>query len=186
MKHKFIKHLCMVNKHRFIVFKLCTKCGLFWRGLIHDLSKFSPIEFFEGVRYYSGRYSPNTLCRRKNGYSYAWLHHKGRNKHHEDYWVDRKNKEPIDIPYKYAVEGICDKIAASKCYNRKNHSAQKVLDYWLTSEKRKIINERMINFFDTVLMHLVEKGEKETLNRKYLKKTYYDIVKAKKQDQQPQ
>ena len=108
---KFFKHLHTVNKHRFYVFKLSIKAGIPIRGLLHDLSKYSPTEFFEGVKYYNGKRSPITICRQENGYSEAWLHHKGRNKHHFEYWIDlqAENKTPV-IPYKYAAEMICDTL----------------------------------------------------------------------------
>ena len=112
----FFKHLHKINTHRFKVFVLCCKCGIPFRGLMHDLSKYSPIEFFEGVKYYTnGKHSPIIDCKKQNGYSKAWLHHKGRNKHHSEYWLDlaAPTKAPI-IPFKYSVEMICDKIAASK------------------------------------------------------------------------
>ena len=83
-----VEHFCTITKHRWVVFKLCTKVGEPWRGLVHDLSKYSPTEFWEGVKYFNGHHSPITDCKKDKGYSEAWLHHKGRNKHHADYWVD--------------------------------------------------------------------------------------------------
>ena len=86
MKFKNIfKHFYLITKHRWIVFKLCCKVGEPLRGILHDLSKYSPTEFLEGVKYYVGTHSPITEAKNKNGYSLAWLHHKGRNKHHAEY-----------------------------------------------------------------------------------------------------
>ena len=78
MIKKIFKHLNLVNKHRWLVFKLSIKAGIPFRGLIHDLSKYSPTEFFESVKYYNGSYSPISEARIKKGYSKAWLHHIGR------------------------------------------------------------------------------------------------------------
>lgn len=110
----FFGHLNTVNKHRFLVFKLSIKAGIPLRGFLHDLSKYSPQEFFEGVKYFNDNVSPIKICKKEKGYSKAWLHHKGRNKHHFEYWYDfnTPDKTPI-IPYKYTVELICDNIAAS-------------------------------------------------------------------------
>ena len=116
MIRNFFGHLHTINKHRFKVFILCSKCGFKWRGLVHDLSKYSPTEFFEGVKYYAGgKKSPIINCKNDIGYSKAWLHHKGRNKHHSEYWLDlaTKTKAPI-IPFNYSVEMICDN-AFEKC-----------------------------------------------------------------------
>ena len=78
----FLGHLGTVLKHKWHVFKLCVRAGIPWRGLVHDLSKFSYIEFWESVKYFQGNRSPIVKCKQEEGYSKAWLHHKGRNKHH--------------------------------------------------------------------------------------------------------
>ena len=66
----------------------CFMRGLYRLGLVHDLSKYSWTEFSVGAKYYQGTRSPNDAERESKGYSSAWLHHKGRNKHHLEYWVD--------------------------------------------------------------------------------------------------
>ena len=176
----FFKHLHLVNKHRWLVFTHCCRCGLFWRGLVHDLSKFSPTEFFESVKYYNGKKSPLRICRNNIGYSNAWLHHKGRNKHHIEYWVDRQNPKQISMPYQYAVECMCDKISATKAYNKKNYTPNMVLDYFVNVELNEYYNEEMKNFFIKVFTDLKDFGEKKVLNKKYLKKTYDELVLHKK------
>ena len=123
--NKFFKHLTTVNKHRREVRKLCFKCGLYWQGLTHDLSKYSPVEFINGVKFFTGKGSPHMGERDRYGYSKAWLNHKGRNKHHAEYWQDiRPNgkTEPIDMPRKYLAEMICDRVAASKIYLKENYT----------------------------------------------------------------
>ena len=85
---KWLSHLRTVQHHRFLVLRHCWRVGLYWQGLTHDLSKFSPVEFSAGAKYYQGNRSPNEIERREKGYSAAWLHHKGRNKHHLEYWID--------------------------------------------------------------------------------------------------
>ncbi len=81
-------HLKTITEHKFFVMKNCFRVGLYRQGLLHDLSKYSPEEFVIGVRYYQGNRSPNAAEREKYGFSKAWLHHKGRNKHHFEYWID--------------------------------------------------------------------------------------------------
>ena len=114
---KVFKHLSLISRHKWVVFKLCCKVGEAKRGLLHDLSKYSWTEFSESVKYYNGSHSPITECKKVNGYSKAWLHHKGRNRHHAEYWYDSSAPEPMPImPYKYVAEMLCDKMAAGMIY----------------------------------------------------------------------
>ena len=118
--NKFWGHLKTITHHRHLVMRGCFRMGLIWQGLTHDLSKYSPTEFFAGVRYYQGNRSPNTAEREANGYSLAWMHHKGRNRHHFEYWTDlspeTRTYEPVDMPVKYLCEMVADRIAACKTY----------------------------------------------------------------------
>lgn len=131
--NKFFGHLRTVNKHRREVRKFCFKCGLYWQGLTHDLSKYSPVEFINGVKFFTGKGSPHLGERDRYGYSKAWLNHKGRNKHHAEYWQDiRPNgkTEPIDMPRKYLAEMICDRVAASKIYLKENYTNDAPWNYY--------------------------------------------------------
>ena len=176
---KAFKHLHLVNKHRWYVFKYSIKAGIPFRGLIHDLSKYSPTEFFESVKYFDGHRSPIIHCKADKGYSKAWLHHKGRNKHHLEYWEDVFKGEKIAafIPYKYIVESICDKLAATKAYNGKNFNETMPLEYWERVDKKNPtkVHPGIVEFIDTVLAKIAEDGINNTLKPKYLKKTYNDI-----------
>ena len=133
-----VRHFKLITHHKWVVFKLCCKVGEPWRGFMHDISKYSPTEFWEGCKYYVGTHSPITEAKKINGYSKAWLHHKGRNKHHPEYWQDDRapEKTPV-IPYPYAAEMICDKIAAGMIYEGKNFTKEYELRYFLTREKGK-------------------------------------------------
>lgn len=138
---RFARHFALVVKHKTYVFLYCAYAGQPFRGLAHDWSKFSPAEFFESVRYFNGRRSPVGLAREIEGYSFAWLHHKGRNKHHYEFWQDvvdlngvpisRPNEiVPLPMPYEYALEMICDTIAASRAYNGKKFSYDVLALWW--------------------------------------------------------
>ena len=113
-------HFRTITRHRHLVIRHCWKAGIFWQGLRHDLSKYSPTEFLPGARYYQGNRSPNEKEREVLGYSVAWMHHKGRNKHHFEYWNDYNPKEkrvmPVKMPARYLAEMFCDRLAASKVY----------------------------------------------------------------------
>ncbi len=178
----FFKHLHVVNQHRFEVFKLCCRCGFVWRGLTHDLSKYSFEEFFESVKYYKesdGNYSPLLAAKREVGYSKAWLHHFGRNKHHFEYWYDYAApvQTPI-IPFKYMVEMVCDRIAASKIYNKKKYTDAYPYEYFIVRKDKYKINPKMNDFLEEVFIDLKDHGEK-VLNKKHLKKIYDKCIKKK-------
>ncbi|MFQ6751957.1 MAG: DUF5662 family protein [Clostridia bacterium] len=176
--NKFFGHLGKIIKHRHKVFVLCCKCGQFWRGLVHDMSKFSPTEFFEGVKYFTdGHGSPISNCRTIKGYSKAWIHHVHRNKHHLEYWYDKENTTQMNMPYKYAIESVCDKISATKCYRGKDYKPEDVLDHWNRTGSRADMNDSMRKFFTKVFTDLVALGEKVVVNKKYLKQTYSEMVK---------
>ena len=169
---KMFKHLALVTRHRHRVFINCVKCGIGWRGFVHDLSKFSPEEFFESVKYYQGNRSPIGVCRRETGVSRAWLHHKGRNKHHIEYWLDPDAPQTPVMPYKYAVECVCDKLAATHVYAGKNYSTDLPLLHWEKYGSKVDGNPKTMAFIDKVFHDVAEHGEKFVLNKKYMRATY--------------
>ncbi|MBQ6935396.1 MAG: catalase [Clostridia bacterium] len=166
-----LKHFITITKHRHVVIKHCAKCGILWQGLFHDLSKYTPSEFIVGSRNYLGTKSPNEAERQKQGYSLAWMHHKGRNKHHFEYWTDyspvTKKIEPVEMPLRYVVEMFCDRVAASKIYNKKTYNENMPIEYFMKAKNRRIINEKTSDLLESWLLMLQEKGEEETF--KYIK-----------------
>ena len=141
---------------------------------MHDLSKYSPTEFWESANYYVGNHSPITEAKRDKGYSEAWLHHKGRNRHHVQYWTDYNAPEvnPI-IPYPYAVEMICDKIAAGIIYEGKNWTKEFELSYWEEKEKNQLeMNPKIRDFTTAVLTEVAKQGIAQTLTKANMKRLY--------------
>lgn len=173
MVKNFFKHLNTVNKHRYMVFRLCLKCGLFWQGLTHDLSKYSIVEFEEGVKYYQGSRSPIAKCKEETGFSEAWLHHTGKNKHHHEYWYDYNapDKTPI-IPYKYVAEMICDNLAAGMTYNDKNWNDYTQYEYWLKRKDKLMVNKDVSDMMLEAFRQVGENGIDKTINKKNLKSLY--------------
>lgn len=173
------KHFFLVARHKNKVFLHCVKCGIPWRGLMHDLSKFTPTEFFESARFYQGNRSPIGACRRATGMSAAWLHHKGRNKHHLEYWLDEDCEVPPMMPYKYAVECICDKLAATKTYLGKDYDVTKGLWHWERYGNKVKGNPKTMQFIDRAFRDIAEQGEEYVMNKKYMKRTYKEICENK-------
>lgn len=168
-----IKHFILITHHKWIVFKLCCKIGQPWRGIAHDLSKYSPTEFGESVKYYVGNHSPITEAKKDKGYSEAWLHHKGRNKHHTEYWIDENAPDSTPMmPYKYAVEMICDKLAAGIVYEGKKWTKEYELSYWREEKKHIEINPKLESFVTKVMEEVAEYGIDKTINKKNIKSLY--------------
>lgn len=177
-----ILHFNTITKHRWVVFKLSLRAGIPWRGLIHDLSKYSPTEFWEGVKYYQGYRSPILACVEEKGYSEARLHHRGRNKHHPQYWYDEfaKIKEPI-MPYKYVAEMICDQLAASKTYEGKNWTNESILKYWAKVEERVHLNPKLKNMLTEIYERIGKEGIHKVITSKNLKEAYYRHTSEEKE-----
>ena len=158
-------HFRTVCRHRFLVMRGCFRVGLIRQGLTHDLSKFSPTEFFVGARYYQGTRSPNTREREENGYSLAWMHHKGRNRHHFEYWTDlRPNTRtyvPVPMPNRYLVEMVMDRIAACKTYQGKRYTDAAPLAYLDSSRETPLMHPETLRKLRFLLTLLRDRGEDE-------------------------
>ena len=167
-----IKHFMTITKHRHMVMLYCFKCGLYKQGLLHDLSKYGFTEFWSGAKYYSGKYSPHHNERKDKGYSLAWMHHKGRNKHHVEYWTDVNIEihqyEPVLMPDRYIAESLCDRIAASKVYNKKNFTPEDVRNYFKKEGPQLPLHPEVRQKFEFLLDYYVDNGEKALF--KYMKK----------------
>ncbi len=137
----FWGHLSTITRHRNLVMVHCFRAGIPWRGIRHDWSKYSPTEFLAGVRFYQGTRSPNEREREVLGYSRAWMHHKGRNCHHFEFWTDYNPKtrrvDPVAMPMIYVIEMLCDRMAASKIYNGDKYTNRSALEYFQNSSARK-------------------------------------------------
>ena len=150
-------HWKKIRTHRKWVRHYCWKQGLYWQGLIHDLSKYSPTEFFESVKYYQGTDSPIVAAKKDKGYSLAWQHHKGRNPHHYEYWTDNYDTggTALLMPYKYFVEQICDYVGAARAYMGKDFSYVKELEWWNARKGRKLaMNQHIVDMMDIIFNDL--------------------------------
>lgn len=165
----FFAHLGTILKHRHKVIVHCAKAGILWRGLLHDLSKFSWTEFSAGVRFYQGNRSPNEREREQYGYSKAWMHHKGRNRHHFEYWTDydpvTKRVSPVEMPVVFVKEMFCDRVAASKVYQGDKYSDAHPLEYFLRGKERRVVHQKTSDLLEEWLLMLKEQGEEKTFSQ---------------------
>ena len=165
------KHFKTITKHKWLVMQGCFKVGLYWQGLTHDLSKYTPTEFWTGARYFQGTRSPNAAEREDKGYSEAWMHHKGRNRHHYEYWQDVNLNsgvyEPVPMPRKYLVEMVMDRRAASMIYKGKAYTDGSAFAYFINSAERDWMHAQTRRELHYLLTMLRDAGEKQTF--RYLK-----------------
>ena len=170
-------HFKTITHHKFLVMLYCFRVGLIRQGLLHDMSKYSWTEFRVGAKYYSGTHSPNASEREEIGYSTAWLHHKGRNKHHLEYWIDydpRAHKMTgMKMPVRYVVEMFCDRVAASRIYRKEQYADSDPYDYYHRGIDHYMIHPESAALLEMMLRKLRDEGEGPTLEyirREVLKK----------------
>ena len=177
--HKVKGHFKTITEHKLLVMKQCFRIGLYRQGLMHDLSKYMPSEFLMGCRYYAdGKASPNNNERLDLGYSAAWLHHKGRNRHHFEYWLDysirpAKGKCPlqaVQMPRRYVAEMLMDRICASKNYNKEAYTQHDPLAYFERGRGHYLLNPQTSRELHGMLRILDQRGEEELM---YFVKNYY-------------
>lgn len=162
---KYIKHLVTISKHKWYVMKFCFKCGIYKRGLLHDLSKYGPTEFFSSARYFQGNSSPIDAEKIDKGYSLAWQHHKGHNPHHWEYWIDNVGtyaNTPCKIPREYIVEMLCDWLGAGIVYSKQkpdyNKPYREPLDYYKCHIHERIFEKRTQDVIEVMLAIIADEG----------------------------
>ena len=175
---KYWKHFKTITHHKFLVMAGCFRVGLIRQGLAHDLSKYTPTEFLNGARYYQGTRSPNAAEREEKGYSEAWMHHKGRNRHHYEYWNDMnmetREYTSVPMPRRFLVEMVMDRIAACKTYQGSAYHDGSALAYFDRSQDKPLMHEQTRQELGFLLTMLKDRGEKETV--RYMK---HHVLKGK-------
>ena len=160
------QHFKTITHHRWLVRQGCFKVGLYWQGLTHDLSKYTPAEFSVGAKYYQGTRSPNSAERDEKGYSESWMHHKGRNRHHWEYWTDLDKDKgvyaPVPMPRKFLVEMVMDRIAACKVYQGDKYTDGSALAYLQRGVDRIRMHPKTQRELEYILTMLQMRGETET------------------------
>lgn len=173
LKHIF-SHLKKIIIHRYWVRHYCFKAGLYLQGLTHDLSKYSPTEFWESVKYYQGASSPIVACKKDKGYSMSWFHHRGRNKHHWEYWVDDFDEGMIPklMTEKYAIEMFCDFLAAGRTYMGKEYSRQAEFDWWKQKRSKCVMHPIIKDFIDSCFAGYISFSEAYALDKERIHRIY--------------
>jgi hypothetical protein len=150
----FFSYLWYLCRHKWFVFVECCKLGIPWRGLLHDMSKFSPAEFKAYMEYFYGTPKFKNEVEFKN----AWELHLKRNKHHWNYWVSKVQVNTIDdlnrfeehywlmpkeMPEVYVKEMVADWVGAGKAIHGYND-----IQEWYAKNKSLMT----LNYFTTKLV----------------------------------
>lgn len=173
------KHFKLISIHKYYVWKNCKVAGLYLQGILHDLSKYTPTEFLESIHYYTGKNSPIDECKKKNGWSAAWMHHKGRNKHHYEFWIDNLDYggKPIQMPFKYALELVYDYVGAGQAYKKDSFTYQGEYEWWLNKKRLPLAMHPQTKLFvDYLLETMMKENSNQVLNKKRAKKLYNKAV----------
>lgn len=172
--HNFWGHLGTILHHKKLVRHYCFRAGLYKQGIMHDWSKYSPVEFWNGVcNYQGGKKSPNFGEKAAKGYSSAWLHHKGRNRHHYEYWIDipldsSLGFQGMPMPTRYVIEMFCDRVAASKNYNQQTYDDSYALQYYEKNKGHYLLHKDTKDLLEKLLHMLADEGEDATFS--YIRK----------------
>lgn len=164
---RFFSHLHTIDRHRWLVMKNCFACGLYRQGLAHDLSKYSPSEFWVSVKYFQGFRSPYMKEKLEKGYSLGWLHHKGRNKHHWEYWYDVIDGkwQPLKMPYNYVAEMACDRVAACRVYQKDKYTKESALNYFLMKNDKRYMHPDTAAELEKILRDIAAYGEADAFGK---------------------
>lgn len=191
---KAVGHMKTILHHKKLVAEGCFQVGLYRQGVLHDMSKFQPEELLNGFRFYQGGLqSPNNGERVVKGHSDAWIHHKGRNRHHYEYWTDYNIEaakrgdypiQPVQMPRRYVAEMLMDRIAASKTYMKDKYSDVEPLRYFQKGKAGHLMHPVTADELEFMLRLLARKGEAECfrfVKGYYLKGGNMDIAVIQKQ-----
>ena len=118
-----------------LVMKNCFRCGLYWQGLTHDLSKLAPVEFWAGAKYWQGTCSPNNAP--DGDHAMAGMR----------------------MPARYVAEMVCDRIAASKNYKGDKYTDAAAWEYYDRSRDHYILHPETRKELETCLLILRDEGE---------------------------
>ena len=138
-------HFSTITHHKMLVMKTCFKVGLYKQGLLHDLSKYTPIEFIPGVIYYQGDRSPI-------------------NREKELKTCSRGKLVGMKMPKKYVAEMVIDRISASKNYLKDQYNDGSALAYYLNGKHMMLIDDETDYLSRYLLTMLDMKGEEYLLH----------------------
>lgn len=132
---KSYNYLKYLTKHKYYVFCKCFKYGLIWRGIKHDLSKFSLLEWRQFCDIFYRKNLNGEAFEKTKEDDYIYKLHQKRNDHHWQWWITFDNKA-LEMKREAVIEMLCDWFGASK--NKDNDGWEQVKT-WYKKNKNEII-----------------------------------------------
>lgn len=170
------EHFKTITKHKWYVMLACFKAGIYWQGIVHDLSKYSPKEFCTSARFFQGNGSPIDKEKAERGYSLAWQNHKAKNLHHWQYWIDFENGELIALPMpsKYLTEMLCDWVGAGKAYNKGSWTIDTFKSWYHKNKDLLVLHELTRNCIELVVDNVLDEDDlfENWINMKWIDYIY--------------
>ena len=155
MKH--FKYLRYLLRHKWYVMIECFKAGLYWRGIVHDMSKFTPTEWFPYVETFygekpsprdkTGAYNPLAVS---DEFDRAWLSHQHNNPHHWQYWIlrgDKDTQKVLPMPEQYRIEMLCDWRGAGRAIKGKDETKE----WYLANRGKMLIHFKTKDWIEQML-----------------------------------
>lgn len=165
-----------VWRHKWYVFIECCKLGIPFRGLVHDLSKYRPREWFPYTEYFYGgerktreeiskdwapwkkyefgeaheaamKQSKESI---KEEFDKAWLYHQRKNLHHWQWWIlkyDNGELVKIEMPIAYAKEMVADWRGAGRAITGKDD----ILEWYGKNREKIQIHENTRTYIEELM-----------------------------------
>jgi hypothetical protein len=137
---RHLKYASYVVRHKWFVLVECVKLGIPLRGLLHDLSKLRPSEWFPYVEFFYGNHHDDSERGQQvqKDFDIAWLLHQKRNPHHWQWWLlpeDSGDVKVFEMPMGVRKEMLADWRGAGKAQGKKGPGA---CIEWYVNNKSKM------------------------------------------------
>lgn len=121
--------------------------GITWRGIVHDMSKFLPCEWFPYVEHFYGS------GKNDEEFDAAWLHHQKFNKHHWQYWLLQKDSGecvPMKMPIEYVKELLADWRGVTRAFGKPVEDTTK---WYIDNKDKMILHPETRRFIESSLFY---------------------------------
>ena len=168
-------YLTTVLKHKAYVFYAGLKLGGIpvWRLLVHDVSKFYPVEYFG----YRANFNPVDEAEKesnKKDWDRAWGHHWQSNPHHWQYFTNEEQKASAgglqtivhtkEMPEVDVREMVADWMAAGRVYSKTG--SWDITDWFMANYPKMWLDDKTVPKLDRALKDIFVSFSSELQKRR--------------------